>query len=1155
MNSNTMFIGKSKMNMAGKPVKGEFITIDNELFYKITNHNHMNPFFMSIVSDSDHWLFIWSNGALSAGRKNPEHVLFPYYTDDKILDSADITGSKTIVLVNKDEKTCLWEPFSEKYAGLYDIERNIYKNFFGNKILFEEVNVDLGISFQYSWCNSDKFGFVKHSTIINKNDADVKIRILDGVQNILPYGVEQKLQEQYSTLADGYKKNELDAASGLGMYMLSSIPVDKAEPSEALKATTVWSYGLENSVKLLSANQLYRFRKSMYVEQELDIKALRGAYFDCTEFDLSQNEKKDWYLVAEVDQDAADVVNLQYLLRSGQNLATMVNNDIVAGTDALAKIVANADGLQMTADRLSVARHYSNVLFNVMRGGIFEDNYHVRKADLISFLKFANENVLNNHNETLDTLADELNYIELLNWSVNAQDPNLERLIYEYLPLTFSRRHGDPSRPWNQFSIDLKDENSSPLLSYQGNWRDIFQNWEALGLSFPGYVESMISKFLNASTVDGYNPYRITRDGIDWEVIDPADPWSNIGYWGDHQIIYMLKLLELSKQFHPGKLEELLTRNVFSYANVPYRIKPYEDLLEDPKVTIDFDDSLENMIQERVGKIGSDGRLFWDNKDQVYHVNLMEKLLASVLSKFTNFIPEAGIWLNTQRPEWNDANNALVGFGVSMVTLYYMRRFQLFFLDLVDNSGIDKYEISEEIYVLFNSIKYTFAANKDKLQSPVSDLERRKIMDELGSAGSTYRNSVYNNGFSGIKKELSSMDLTDFITLSMDYIDHSIKANKRDDHLYHSYNLMKIEKDGSVSIRYLYEMLEGQVAVLSSRYLGGQESLELLSALKASSLYREDQNSYILYPNRTLSRFMEKNNISSEDLKKSLLFQRLISDENKDIIVLDVEGGAHFSGNMRNGDVLKEAMEGLKSQAYSDFPEQEWQFISDVYEKIFDHQSFTGRSGTFYKFEGLGSIYWHMVSKLLLAVQETFYSFIDNNDDEVIAGKLIECYYDIRAGIGLNKTPDNYGAFPMDPYSHTPIHLGAQQPGMTGQVKEDVLSRFGELGIGVRNGSISFYPVLLRREEFLTEASNFNYYSIEAKAQSIDIQPNCLAFTFIQVPVVYHISDEEHIVVTKAGNEKQTIIGQTLDEKTSASIFTRYGEVQQIDVFFNPTIH
>ena len=56
-------------------------------------------------------------------------------------------------------------------------------------------------------------------------------------------------------------------------------------------------------------------------------------------------------------------------------------------------------------------------------------------------------------------------------------------------------------------------------------------------------------------------------------------------------------------------------------------------------------------------------------------------------------------------------------------------------------------------------------------------------------------------------------------------------------------------------------------------------------------------------------------------------------------------------------------------------------------------------------------------------------------------------YFEINAGIGAHKSPELYGAFPTDPYSHTPGGKGAQQPGMTGQVKEDILCRFGELGV------------------------------------------------------------------------------------------------------------
>jgi hypothetical protein len=269
-------------------------------------------------------------------------------------------------------------------------------------------------------------------------------------------------------------------------------------------------------------------------------------------------------------------------------------------------------------------------------------------------------------------LDETFHYSDLIKLGATKNDTALQRLCYEYLPLSFSRRHGDPSRPWNLFDIQVKRQDGSQILSFEGNWRDIFQNWEALCLSIPNFVESMICKFVNASTADGYNPYRITKSGIDWEKPEPEDPWANIGYWGDHQIIYLLKFLELSKRHHPGTLREFLTADLFCYANVPYRIKPYEQLLQDPHDTIIFDEHADLLIEQRVDKIGADGRLILDKNGDVYQVNLTEKLLAVMLSKLSNFIPGAGIWMNTQRPEWNDANNALVGFGVSMVTLYYL---------------------------------------------------------------------------------------------------------------------------------------------------------------------------------------------------------------------------------------------------------------------------------------------------------------------------------------------------------------------------------------------------------------------------------------------------------------------------------------------------
>ena len=155
-----LLIGKNIVQAEDKEVKGQFVTIDGEDFYEIRNYDSMLPFFMSLASDSDHWMFISSTGGLSAGRINPESALFPYYTDDKLQESAETTGSKSIFRVLVEGKKYLWEPFTEKYDGVYKTERNIYKNTCGNKLIFEEKNLDLGLSFRYGWTNSDRFGWI-----------------------------------------------------------------------------------------------------------------------------------------------------------------------------------------------------------------------------------------------------------------------------------------------------------------------------------------------------------------------------------------------------------------------------------------------------------------------------------------------------------------------------------------------------------------------------------------------------------------------------------------------------------------------------------------------------------------------------------------------------------------------------------------------------------------------------------------------------------------------------------------------------------------------------------------------------------------------------------------------------------------------------------
>ncbi|MDC1149397.1 hypothetical protein OAT41_02175 [Gammaproteobacteria bacterium] len=1137
-----LYLGDSLINSSDLNIEGKEVVIKNENFYKISNVNKMRPFFMSIVSAYDHWLFISSTGALSAGRKNSNNALFPYYTDDKISESHDVTGSKSIFHVNKNNKEYLWEPFTKTSDFIYQNERNLYKNLRGNKVIFEEINNDLGLKFSYQWTTCDKYGFIKTSSIKNLNNEDILISLVDGFQNILPWGLDESIQNNTSNLADAYKRNELDEDSKIGIFALSATIVDRAEPSEALKSNIVFHLGLDNCKVLLSSYQLDKFRKGHDVNQEIDVKAEKGAYFIHSSISLKENEKKEWLFAGDINKSSSDIIALKENIVNN-NLIEDINQEILNSSNELYKLVGSSDGIQISSDRRRNIRHFANTLFNIMRGGIFDKDYLVEKNDFIKYLDNASKKC---GNEMSSIISEWPHHFDLhfLRDSINQSNSEIfKRLATEYLPIKFSRRHGDPSRPWNKFFINTRDDiTGEKVLDYQGNWRDIFQNWEALAYSYPQFIDGMIYRFLNASTFDGYNPYRLTKDGFDWETIEPDNPWSYIGYWGDHQIIYLLKFLEFTEKYFPQRLNSFLTKNNFVYANVPYEIKDYKSIYKDPKNTINFNFELAEKIEKDRLKEGADGAILKNYQGSIHEVNFFEKILTTILAKLSNFIPDAGIWMNTQRPEWNDANNALVGSGVSMVTLYYLRRFLNFFITILKNDKSSSFEISTELYHFFEKLNLSFS----KINSNISNRDRKKFVDDIGEVAAEYRDRIYTSYFSGTKELVGRDKVINFLETAQKAIEQTIDTNKREDGLYHAYNLVNLD-DNEISINRLSEMLEGQVGILSSGYLSDDESLSVLDSLKSSSLFWDEQYSYILYPNKDLLGFLDKNIIPENELNKSSLLTLLVKDGNNQIVVKDIDNKYHFNGLFHNASCLISELENLPSE-YIKLAKEETNIILEIFEHVFDHKSFTGRSGTFYGYEGLGSIYWHMVSKLLLASVEVTQRSIDNNSNPKTIGRLFDHYFEINEGIGVNKSPELYGAFPTDPYSHTPRGRGVQQPGMTGQVKEDVISRFHELGFYVNDGKITFEPTVLRKSEFIDEEKSFKFVNLDNEITYMDLNANSLAFTVCQVPIIYNLSDKEDIKIIANDGGEEIIDGHQLNFEHSQNIFNRTNLIKAVHV-------
>ena len=227
---------------------------------------------------------------------------------------------------------------------------------------------------------------------------------------MLPAGTPRFTQTNSSNLVNAYKWTEIDEETGLAFLALYSGITDRAEPCESLKATSVFCLGAEDPTYLVSSTQLKAFRNSANVSPERHKRGIRGAYFCVQSRTLQAGDACNWRMVIDVEQSQAELVELRRRLRNPDQLGKDIDASVSAGSDALARIMAAADGFQSTAEENVSAHHYANVLFNVLRGGIFDDSYNVSSGDFRQTLELFNSRVVKQNRELLESLPERLRY-------------------------------------------------------------------------------------------------------------------------------------------------------------------------------------------------------------------------------------------------------------------------------------------------------------------------------------------------------------------------------------------------------------------------------------------------------------------------------------------------------------------------------------------------------------------------------------------------------------------------------------------------------------------------------------------------------------------------------------------------------------------------
>ncbi len=1090
--------------------------------YVVIDHlESLEPFFLGLVTVSNQWFFCSSHGSLTAGRESPEMALFPYLTVDKIHENWNVTGPQTAISCGKT----LWHPFWPVSAHGHSVRRRLLKSVLGDELVFEEWHEELALRLEYRWQVSGKFGFVRKVKITNEGEKERTFRLIDGWQDLQAAGVGSGLHLALSCLADAYRTSELAAGGHLMVHRLASGIVDAPIPLESLRATTVWIAGLDEGLRFLTRSEADRY---LLGRSETGggsrVRGERGAFFVGADLTLKGGENREWMMVGEVNQNHRAVSRLDMALQDIGTLRRELESDLGRGRERLRDLVSSVDGFQQSGDRDVTLHHYHNTLCNLLRGGLPENGSMLERDALVRYVEQNNRMVLAAHRDWFDSLPAVMNRVQLMELAEKKGDLDVTRLVGEYLPLVLGRRHGDPSRPWNKFKIRLEDEEGRPAHHYEGNWRDIFQNWEALAWSYPAFLDGFISRFLNASTIDGFNPYRLTSQGVDWEVPERDDPWVSIGYWGDHQIIYLLKFLELKEKLGATGKQWKWNDRRFVFADVPYLLDGWEETLADPRDTVVFDEERHRELMARKAKMGGDGLLLRSRSGELVRATLAEKLLIPLVAKLGQLVPHGGVWMCNQKPEWNDANNALAGYGLSVVTTAYLLRYLRFLSREFERCGVAELELSQALHDALVSIGNAMADPRWRRGPEMAPRDRFDLAEKNGRAVETYRQEAgCDAAQAGIVMKVA--DLRVIIATFSEVLESLLRGNRRDDGLWHSYNILEVDPSArTMEIRPLSLMLEGQVAILSAGLLSGEEAVGLLEGLERSELKSKRHPTYLLYPDRDLPRFLEMNRIGEEDLNEVPFLANLAKSGDERLVYQDERKVWRFQDSLVNGYALAHALDQAGVSG------EERRAIETLYEKVFQHRSFTGRSGSMFGYEGLGCVYWHMVSKLMYAAQEVVIQIFGEQGSGEWGDRAIRCYFRVQSGLGFRQTPEQFGAFPAEPYSHSQGRRGAQQPGLTGQVKEGILCRLGELGISLSEGCLAFRPRLLRRQEFADGE---------------------VTFTQARTQVVYRVSEElqEPLarVFTRNGREL-SFPGGRLDPSSSRMVLYEDEAIETIEV-------
>jgi len=712
------------------------------------------------------WTFYVNRGqgVCSFGIRDKNSAIMEFSPASITYKNVAANGFRTFIKIQGQDN--IYEPFQ---TARPDTQASRVMRISPNGLNIEETHAAHGLKTVVNYFNlpnDDYAALVRQVEIINISDKSISLELLDGMPEILPYGVENGGFKEIGNLLRSWME-VYNLENGIPFYHVRSSTADEAQVSEVTSGHFYLSFTGEGEriAPIVDFEVVFGGNTSLMYPDNFATASLA---------ELNQQPQ---YPFNKVPCGFSGVAKS---IAPGESLTV---NTIIGHVNDIEKINAKADQLcaaeyitrkREEADSLvedltsDIATHTSSELFDAYAKQSYMDN----------FLRGGYPFIFDNEGEG-------------------------------FVVHLYSRKHGDLERDYNFFSL-------APEYYSQGNgnFRDMNQNRRNDVFFNPKVGTFNIKMFFSLMQADGYNPlsvqgcsFNVVSDNgnklkelLSSSVADHHEELSvlcsgkftpgkvinyladhavqlhvseerllsgilalsqqNIeagfgeGFWSDHWT-YNMDLVDGYLDIFPDKKEELLfaDETYAFYDSAAYvqprskkyvvlhdEVRQYDALIEDEEKLVHLGRRMNdtNWLQTEGGK------------GKIYQTNLFSKIVSLALNKFATLDPHGmGVEMEANKPGWNDAMNGLPGlFGSGMSETFELKRMVTFLLGSAREFGEKSIRLPEEMADLFHTVHHSVVHYQE------GQLDSFTYWDIVASAREDYRDRV-RYGITGVEHEVS----------------------------------------------------------------------------------------------------------------------------------------------------------------------------------------------------------------------------------------------------------------------------------------------------------------------------------------------------------------------------------------------------------------